>query len=73
MSALAFFPDDLPDAEAGACDLGFAPGGFIGEVDSRALPHPQGLFQEILGHLGEGAPGALGNPSDLGLEMCPEP
>ena len=59
--------DNLPDTEAGARDLGFAPGGFIGEIDPRALPHPQRLLKEVLGHLGKGAPGAFGNPGDLGL------
>ena len=60
-------PDNFPDAEPGARDLGFAPGGFIGEVDPRALSHPQGLLKEVLGHLGKGAPGAFGNPSNFGL------
>jgi hypothetical protein len=73
LAAHLIVSDDLPDAETGARDLGLAPGGFIGEVNSGTLSHPQGLLQEVLGHLGEGAPGAFGDPSDLGLEMCPEP
>ena len=59
--------DNFPDPEAGARNLRLPPGGFIGEIDPRALSHPQGLFQEVLGHLGKGTSGAFGNSGNFGL------
>ena len=47
-------PDQFPDPEPGAHDLGRAARRFLREVDAWALPSSHGLLEKLLGHVRHG-------------------